>query len=138
MRWYFRVLRKYAVFAGRASRKEFWVFKMVSFMAALILMIIDIQLGTVDPTSHLGLISTLYILGACIPGIAVTVRRLHDTNRSGWYYLMLLIPLLGYVALLFCVCEDSQPGANRYGPNPKLQRRSLVPAGELPSFPIES
>lgn len=126
MRWYFRVLRKYAAFAGRASRKEFWVFWIFDFTIILILSIMDTRLGTVDPTGHLGLMTTLYVLGTCIPRIAVSVRRLHDTDRSGWYYLMLLIPLLGIVAFLFCVIEGGQPGVNRYGPNPKLRRHSPV------------
>jgi uncharacterized membrane protein YhaH (DUF805 family) len=75
--------------------------------------------GTINPDSHLGQIQMLYVFGTFVPLIAVSVRRLHDTNRSGWWFLMFLIPLLNLILFFFFMAEDSQPGENRYGPNPK-------------------
>jgi uncharacterized membrane protein YhaH (DUF805 family) len=66
-----------------------------------------------------GILGGIYSLAMLIPGIAVTVRRLHDTGRSGWWVLVALIPVLGFIALLVFMVLDSQPGSNEYGPNPK-------------------
>jgi uncharacterized membrane protein YhaH (DUF805 family) len=75
--------------------------------------------GTIDPESLLGQIDMLYIFATVIPFVAVSVRRLHDTNRSGWWCLLVLIPLIGFIPALIFMTEDSQPGENRYGPSPK-------------------
>ena len=113
MNWYFEVLKKYAVFDGRAHRTEFWLFFLFSFIISLFLGVI---VGLVE---SLWFITTLYALAVLIPGLAVSVRRLHDTNRSGWWILTGLVPILGWIALLIFYVEDSRPGANQYGPNPK-------------------
>ena len=113
MNWYFEALKKYAVFDGRAHRTEFWLFFLFSFIISLFLGVI---VGLVE---SLWFITTLYALAVLIPGLAVSVRRLHDTNRSGWWILTGLIPILGWIALLIFYVEDSRPGANQYGPNPK-------------------
>jgi uncharacterized membrane protein YhaH (DUF805 family) len=75
--------------------------------------------GTIDPESHLGQIRLLYLFGTFIPLVAVSVRRLHDTNRSGWWFLTYLIPFVNLILFFIFMTEDSQPGENRYGPNPK-------------------
>ena len=113
MNWYFEVLKKYAVFDGRAHRTEFWLFFLFSFIISLFLGVI---VGLVE---SLWFITTLYALAVLIPGLAVSARRLHDTNRSGWWILTGLVPILGWIALLIFYVEDSRPGANQYGPNPK-------------------
>ena len=113
MNWYFEVLKKYAVFDGRAHRTEFWLFFLFSFIISFFLGVI---VGLVE---SLWFITTLYALAVLIPGLAVSVRRLHDTNRSGWWILTGLVPILGWIALLIFYVEDSRPGANQYGPNPK-------------------
>ena len=113
MNWYFEVLKKYAVFDGRAHRTEFWLFFLFSFIISLFLGVI---VGLVE---SLWFITTLYALAVLIPGLAVSVRRLHDTNRSGWWILTGLVPILGWIALLIFYVEDSRPGVNQYGPNPK-------------------
>ena len=113
MNWYLDVLRKkYADFSGRAHRTEFWMFALFNFIIATVVSVIDIFFITG------GLIYGLYLLGVLIPGIAVGARRLHDTDKSGWMLLLGLIPLVGLVLLYFFVI-DSQPGPNKYGPNPK-------------------
>ena len=119
MNWYLEVLKKYAVFSGRARRKEYWMFFLFNLIITLVLALIDSLMGTFSPQAGLGLLSGLYSLAVLIPSIAVTVRRLHDTGRSGWWILIGLIPFIGGIVLLIFMVLDSEPGANQYGPNPK-------------------
>lgn len=113
MNWYLDVLKKYSVFNGRARRKEYWMFFLFNIIFAFVTGVID---GLVGSPGILGLLYTLAVL---IPGIAVSVRRLHDTNRSGWWLLIAFVPLIGAIALLLFFVQDSTPGKNQYGPNPK-------------------
>ena len=119
MNWYLDVLRKYAVFRERARRREYWLFFLVSTIIFVGLSIIDVATGTFSPAVSIGLLGGLYSLATLIPGIAVTVRRLHDTDRSGWWLLIGVIPVIGALALFIFLVLDSQPGENRYGPSPK-------------------
>lgn len=118
MNWYLDVLKKYFVFQGRARRKEYWMFTLFSVLIYIALMIIEGILG-MGGEGGLGLLSSLYSLGVLLPSLGVAVRRLHDTNRSGWWLLIGLIPILGGIVLLVFMVLDSQPGTNQYGPNPK-------------------
>lgn len=119
MDWYLSVLRQYAVFKGRARRKEYWFFILFNLIASLVLTVVDFMTGTLDPELGMGLLSGLYSLAILIPSLAVTVRRLHDTDRTGWWLLIGLIPLIGAIVLLIFMLQDSQPGDNQYGANPK-------------------
>jgi uncharacterized membrane protein YhaH (DUF805 family) len=112
MNWYLEVLKKYAVFSGRARRKEYWFFFLFNVIITIVLAVIDIVTG-------IGLLTGTYLLAMFIPGIAVSVRRLHDTGRSGWYMLIAWVPLFGPIVLLVFLAQDSQPGQNQYGANPK-------------------
>jgi len=119
MKWFLKVVRdNYANFKGRAQRKEFWMFQLFAFIFAILLVIIDGITGSLDPISGFGLFSGIFTLALIIPTIFVSVRRLHDTGRSGWWYFALLIPLLGLIVLIFC-CFDSDSEENKYGENPK-------------------
>ncbi len=120
MNWYLAVLKKYAVFWGRARRKEYWYFALFNILIAIVLGIIDGVTGTFSPEVGIGLLGGLYSLAVLIPGFAVAVRRLHDTGKSGWWLLILLVPLVGPIVFLVFTVQDSQPGENQYGPNPKL------------------
>lgn len=113
MNWYLAVLKKYAVFGGRARRTEYWMFILFNFIIALVLNIIE---GSLKMPR---ILSTLYSLAILVPGIAVTTRRLHDTNRSGWWQLIGLIPLIGLIVLIVFTVQDSQAGENKYGSSPK-------------------
>ncbi|MHC2146630.1 DUF805 domain-containing protein [Pseudomonas sp. 210_17 TE3656] len=104
--WYIAVLKKYAVFAGRARRKEYWMFCLINFLISFGIGFVEGLTGINDS------ISTLYFLAILVPAIAAAVRRMHDTDRSGWW---LLLPFANIVFL----CQDSTPGPNRFGPNPK-------------------
>lgn len=139
MNGYTEALRKYAVFSGRSRRREYWVFALVNLIISGVLGWLDTTLGTPtfpiggfglpDSTNvpgampvgalTLGLLSLIYSLAVLIPGIAVTVRRLHDIGRSGWWLLIGLVPVVGVIVLFVFTLLDSQPDANQYGPNPK-------------------
>jgi uncharacterized membrane protein YhaH (DUF805 family) len=119
MTWYVEVLKKYAVFKGRARRKEYWYFVLFNTLITIVLGTIDGVTELVSAEAGIGLLSGLYTLAVLVPSIAVSVRRLHDTNRSGWWLLISLVPLVGPIVLLVFLVLDSQPGENQYGSNPK-------------------
>jgi len=119
MNWYFEVLKKYAVFNGRARRKEYWYFILYNFIFSIVLAVIDGATGSFSPEGGMGLLGGIYTLAVLIPGIAVSVRRLHDTGRSGWWLLIGIIPLIGAIVLLVFTVQESKPGQNRFGSNPK-------------------
>ncbi len=120
MNWYLEVLKKYAVFNGRARRKEYWYFFLFNIIISIVLGIIDAVTGSFSQEFGMGLLGGIYMLAVLIPGIAVSVRRLHDTNRSGWWLLISLIPLIGAIVLIVFLASDSKPEENQYGVNPKL------------------
>ena len=119
MNWYIEVLKKYAVFSGRARRKEYWFFALFNVIIIIALTLIDVSVGLYDVVADIGLLSGLYSLAVFVPSIAVSIRRLHDTDRTGWWLLIAFIPLIGAIVLLVFALLDSTPGDNRYGPNPK-------------------
>jgi uncharacterized membrane protein YhaH (DUF805 family) len=105
-------LSKYATFSGRARRSEYWYFFLFNLIVSVVTGIIDAAIGNLA----LGIIVGLALL---LPGLAVGVRRLHDTDRSGWFLLLGLIPLVGIIILIVFFCQDSKPGTNAHGPSPK-------------------
>ena len=119
MSWYLEVLKKYAVFSGRARRKEYWMFFLFNVIITVVIALAESAMGIADPESGYGPIGVVYALAVLIPGIAVTVRRLHDTDHSGWWLFIALIPILGAIILLVFMVRDGQAGTNQYGPNPK-------------------
>lgn len=119
MNWYLEALRKYAVFDGRARRMEYWMFVLINCLIVVVLSVVDTVVGLFSLGNSVGALTGLYWLVVLVPGIAVTVRRLHDTDRSGWWALLALLPVLGTIVLfVFCVL-DGTPGPNRFGENPK-------------------
>jgi uncharacterized membrane protein YhaH (DUF805 family) len=119
MNWYLTVLKKYAVFSGRARRKEFWMFFLFDMIFTIVAAILDNILGTAIEDVGYGLIYILYSLAVLLPYLAVSVRRLHDVGKSGWFLLIALIPIVGAIWLLVLMCTDGTPGKNEYGANPK-------------------
>ncbi len=118
MSWYLTVLKKYAVFTGRARRKEYWLFILFNLIVELVLSSIQwIIEAAVD--IDINLLTSIYGLAVLIPSLAVSVRRLHDTNRSGFWLFIALVPLVGFIVLLVFTIQDGQHGENKYGPNPK-------------------
>jgi len=126
MYWYWEAMRKYAVFSGRARRKEYWLFHLINGILCLVLGALVAFVGRAvieDPVTLIRLaagVLMLYMLATIIPSLAVLVRRLHDINRSGLWLLISLVPFGGLVLLIFA-CIDSDPGPNQYGPNPKRE-----------------
>ena len=119
MSWFVEALRKYAVFRGRSRRKEYWYFALFSLIISLVLSLIDSVTGTFDSSTGLGLLSGIFTLAILIPSIAVSVRRLHDIDRTGWWFLVSFIPIIGTIVLLIFATLDGTPGGNRFGPDPK-------------------
>ena len=128
MKWYIKVLNNYANFNGRARRSEFWFFVLFNIIISIVALILDNVIGTTIslhdnaygaiPMPY-GYIYILYVLAVFIPGLAVTVRRLHDVGKSGWMYFIVLIPIIGAIWLLVLFFADSQVGSNKWGENPK-------------------
>ena len=134
MNWYIIVLKKYAVFSGRARRKEYWMFALFNFIFSLVAtllqwVIFGMALWAFGPLSIVsvvsaGVIPIVYAIAVFVPTLAVSVRRLHDIGKSGWYLLINLIPIAGPIWFLVLVCTDSQPGDNEYGANPKAEKEN--------------
>ena len=135
MQWYLDVLKKYVVFSGRARRKEFWMFTLFSAIISIVLSVIDRAIGT-DSSTGTGLLGGIYSLLVLLPSLAVTVRRLHDTNRSGAWIFIGLIPIIGWIVLLIFTVQEGTPGENSHGPDPKAGERFGTAAGSAePGYP---
>lgn len=113
MKWYLECWKKYVDFSGRARRSEYWMFVLFNILASAVALLLDVILAT--PLAF----SNLYSLAVILPGLAVAVRRLHDTDRSGWWLLINFVPVVGGIVLLVFFCGNSTPGENRFGANPK-------------------
>ena len=119
MNWYLHVLKNYAVFRGRAQRQEYWYFFLFNIIISIALSYIDSAMGNPGVGEGAGMLGTVYSIAVLVPSIAVGVRRLHDTGRTGWWMLLGLIPIIGALVLIYFFVLDSTPGSNEYGPNPK-------------------
>ena len=120
MNWYLKVIRdNYANFSGRARRTEYWMFYLIHIIIVFALAFFGgVISGSSD--SMLGMIPIfIYMLATLLPSLAVSVRRLHDTGKSGWYYLFTFIPYIGGIILLVFMVIDGDKGPNKYGPDPK-------------------
>jgi uncharacterized membrane protein YhaH (DUF805 family) len=130
MEWYLKVMRdNYANFKGRARRKEYWMYTLiftVLFIALMAIMFSALsfsdETGTeAGPGVYLTVLLFFVLLVAhFIPSLALTVRRLHDTGKSGWWYLIVFVPYLGNFVIFIFTLIDGDEGENKYGPNPKL------------------
>jgi uncharacterized membrane protein YhaH (DUF805 family) len=129
MDWYLMVWKKFAVFSGRSRRKEYWMFFLINSLIGAALWIPgvvfrQVGMGVVIPNSGIGLIFFClyfaYLLAVIIPCLAVSVRRLHDTGKSGWMFLLVLIPIVGPIILLVFFVLEGNSGVNQYGQDPKL------------------
>ena len=116
MNWYLKVIKQYADFNGRARRKEYWMYTLISTLISIVLSIIDTALGF-----QIGVIGILYSLFVFIPGIAVSVRRLHDVNKSGWMLLLIFLPIIGWIWLLVLNATEGTIGENKFGLDPKQE-----------------
>jgi uncharacterized membrane protein YhaH (DUF805 family) len=135
--WFFYVLRlNYANFNGRAHRGEFWKFWLFNTYMAVVLAVFEEYLDWFP--DYESALASIYSLAVLLPSIALGARRLHDTNRSGWYQLIPFIPVVGFLVLMYFYLKDSDSNANKYGPNPKIENEPTLGAGdaEIDSLPV--
>src|SRR5262249_14454858 len=126
MHWYTDVLKKYAVFNGRAGRPEFWWFQLANVIVAIIVGIV----GSIVFGSRGGQgLSDLYGLAVLLPSLGVDIRRLHDTDRSGWWILIGILPVIGWIVLIVFFALPGTPGPNRFGASPDGIGGDSAPAG---------
>ncbi len=124
--WYLKVVRdNYANFSGRARRSEYWYFTLCNFLIALVLFALALAIGTIG-----NIIYFIYILAVLVPSLAVIVRRLHDVGKSGWFYFISLIPLVGAIWLIVLFATEGDSGANKYGPDPKANYNEFEEIGK--------
>ena len=119
--WYLDAWHNYAEFEGRSSRPAYWYFALVHLIVVFICVYLDgsFAMSFTPFRWPFPILTALYGLAAVIPGWSLTVRRLHDRDISGWLILILVVPVLGAFILLYQFVQDSKPGDNRHGPNPK-------------------
>jgi len=117
------------VFSGRAQRKEYWFFALFNIIIVFALGLLEGALG-IAPESDESVLAMVYVLAILLPIYAVSVRRLHDTGRSGWWFLIGFIPLVGIIILLVFMIEDGELGQNAYGLNPKTATVEDLPLGQ--------
>ena len=126
MSWYLKAFKNYVGFSGRARRREYWYFTLFSLLITIALSILDYIIFELSSESVLGIFTGAYALAVIIPTFAVTFRRLHDTGRSAWWWLINLVPFLGNLIYLYLLILDSQPGENRWGPSPKAVKSEFT------------
>jgi uncharacterized membrane protein YhaH (DUF805 family) len=120
MSWWLTAMKKYVDFSGRARRTEYWMFVLFNVIFAVVALVIDSVLGAASEEGGYGLFYGLFSLAILLPSWSVTVRRLHDVGKSGWWIFISLIPIIGGIWLFILTVTDSQPGDNQYGQNPKV------------------
>jgi len=138
MSWFMTALKNYAVFSGRSRRSEYWYFGLFYLIFYAVFAVLDGITGTFDFRSGIGLFTGILTLALLIPSMAVSVRRLHDTGRSGWWLLIGIIPLIGAIILIVWLAKDGELGANRFGPNPKEGTSARVAGGTGAGTPWEA
>jgi len=119
MNWFIKAFKNYANFKGRSQRAEYWYFILVYFILSILVGFVDLLLFQVLPLATVQILGNLLALILFIPSISVAARRLHDTGRSGWWQLIILIPIIGFLVLIYFLVQDSDISANEYGENPK-------------------
>ncbi|WP_405977612.1 DUF805 domain-containing protein [Streptomyces sp. NBC_00158] len=113
MHYYVDVIKRYADFSGRARRQEYWMFVLCSIPIMLVAIALDFALGSYP------VIFYIYNLAVFLPTLGLSVRRLHDTGRSGWWYLIGFIPFVGWIGIIVLMALEGDAGPNEYGANPK-------------------
>ena len=113
-------LSKYATFRGRATRSEYWWFVLFMALAGIAAIVVDMLIFGYNPANpeSFGVVNLLVSLALVLPSLAALVRRLHDVDRSGWWYFIVFIPIIGFIVLIVFLVKRGTPGTNRYGPDP--------------------
>ena len=126
MEWAILPLKRYAEFSGRSRRKEYWLFILLYAVVLIAAGVIETLLGVGEAIGFYGPLTLLVVLGFFVPSLAAAVRRLHDTDRSGWWVLLPLVPIIGGIVLIVFLALDGTKGPNRYGPDPKAMEAAGV------------
>ncbi|MEJ5087168.1 DUF805 domain-containing protein [Brucella pseudogrignonensis] len=145
MHYYTDAMRNYAVLSGRASRSQYWLFSLTLFIMLVVAMVIDQTVGDTTRNEPAGLFTAIVFLAHLLPAIAVTVRRLHDTDRSGLWVFAGFVPLIGQIALLVFLCLPSRPGANCFessfadnvGAKPGPHSRGMAQTNAIAAAPLD-
>jgi uncharacterized membrane protein YhaH (DUF805 family) len=128
--WYLKVVRdNYANFEGRARRSEYWYYTLFNLIIGIVLQVIDHFIGF-----EYGLLGSIYSLAVLVPGLAVFVRRLHDVGKSGWYILLIFLPVIGWIWLLVLLFTEGDNGPNEYGEDPKRPYSEFNDIGNNESY----
>ena len=114
------VQNNYVNFSGRARRSEYWYFILCYYIIAILAVVLDNTLGFANDLTGYGFITLAVTLGHILPSLSLVVRRLHDVGKSGWFYLIILIPIIGFIWILILLCSDGVKEENKWGTNPKL------------------
>ena len=124
MKYYLQALKNYSNFKGRASRKEYWMFTLIFTLILIFATIIDNLVGTTFEIAgfDLGYGWVYLIVGLLnlLPSLSLIVRRLHDVGKSGWFYFIILIPVIGFIWIFILSIKEGDQGNNLYGPDPKV------------------
>lgn len=122
MSWYLMVWQRFAEFNGRSRRYEYWMFTLIHLLIQLALLVVSVGLGAAD-LRGIGQVFTIllmvYAVVGIVPYIACFVRRLHDTGRSGWWWLLAWVPVVGWIIVIVFLAQNGMAGANQYGEDPK-------------------
>lgn len=132
MEQYLAVLSKYAVFSGRAGRREYWMFFLFNLIFSIAARFVDATSGSDIVLLGMKPVTMGYGLAVALPSLAVAVRRLHDIGYSGWWMLLLIVPFIGPVALVVMFCLPGNPGENKYGPATAAAAAPETKAEEAP------
>ena len=133
MKWYLKVLNQYSDFSGRASREEYWMFALFNFIFLIVpcfLMGLFIETDFEEAAYILAILLGLYLLFIIIPSLALTVRRLHDTGRSGWFYFICIVPYVGGLILFIFTVLESEQSTNEYGEVPNGLNKPIISKSE--------
>lgn len=118
MKYYLLAFKKYLQFSGRSNRSEYWYFVLFHVIFVIVALILDTVMGSSLAGTPYGMIYLLYVLVTFLPGLALTVRRLHDTEKTGWWVLISIIPIIGSIWLIVYLATEGTKGENKYGPDP--------------------
>ncbi|MCC5935511.1 MAG: DUF805 domain-containing protein [Balneolales bacterium] len=133
MKWYILALKRFAEFRGRSRRREYWFYFLFNMIIFFVINMVESVSGYTE-FGEFGPATVWYVLVMFTPSIAVTVRRLHDTNRSGFWLLISFAPVLGFLAMLYFTLSEGTAGANSYGPDPKQDQIITREAKEPEDF----
>ena len=130
MAWYLLAWQRATDFSGRSRRTEYWMFQLFNVLVGLALGLVAFAVGATSSEQDGLKVFTICVgifgLVSFIPALSITIRRLHDTGRSGWWYLIAFVPLIGVLILFVFTLLDSDPDRNEYGPNPKVPGHASV------------